>query len=140
MKEMADRAGTIMVRNTQLEGELRELKGKLSRAEGERERLLGLIADQKLVDLDGSGDLVRDRARELGILPEQGDGEPEAGEPGLPSRCGKDTARRTGSVPPVSSFVECISRPRRLRSLPRRPCVRFWVNTNSMICWPTGIS
>jgi hypothetical protein len=94
MKEMADRTGTIMVRNTQLEGEVRELKSKLSRAEGERERLLTLIADQRLADLDGNGDLVRERAREMGILPEKGEGEPEAAEPGGIVRLNASARRR----------------------------------------------
>ena len=81
MKGMADRTGTVMVRNTELEGQVRGLRSQLSRAQSERERLLSLIADQKMGDLDGNGDLVRERAREMGILPEEGETEAAPDEP-----------------------------------------------------------
>lgn len=80
VKDIADRAGTVEVRNSHLERENRELGAKLERAEKERDRLLVLMGEKKIEDRGTDPELIKKAAREKGVID---DGARPESQPGV---------------------------------------------------------
>jgi hypothetical protein len=82
VKEVADRTGTVEVRNIQLEGENRDLREKLGRTEIERNRLLELLGEEKIANRGPDPGQILKRAEDMGVVPARKELEKEAQIPG----------------------------------------------------------
>jgi hypothetical protein len=81
VKDVADRAGAVEMRNVQLERENRDLRARLQRQERELENVLVALGERRLSERGPDPEAIRASARRQGVIPE---------EPGSPAADGPE--------------------------------------------------
>lgn len=83
VKDLADRAGAVELRNMELERENRELLERIGRHERELEGLMVALGEKRIAEQGPDPEAIRASAREMGVIPPEETDRPPGGEPDL---------------------------------------------------------